>query len=121
MTRLEQIERDIRRRKAQIRLFLRYAHRAGIRPFFGEDRWNRAHGTIAVTPDLRKEGVWRVTWFGDGEPHGHAEARGFDEAVTLAVREYGLDLDTVQFHAERDQSRRARRIRIRQKRSRPRG
>ena len=109
LTRWEQLERNIRRRNAKIRLFLRYAHRSGVKPFFARDRHDPERGLIAITPDLRKKGIWRVTWFRDDEPLGHTELRSFDEAVGVAVREYGLDLDTVQFQAERDRTRRRRR------------
>ena len=79
-----------------------------MRPFFGRDRHD-PEMLIAVTSDLRKRGVWRVTWIKNDEPWGHAETGSFTEAVRVAVRDYGLDLDTVQFHAERDRSRRRRR------------
>jgi hypothetical protein len=99
----EQIEREIRSRNAKIRLFLRYAHRAGIRPFYGNDRYRKdGRGTILVSPDLQKKGIWRVTWFVDDEPGGHSTFRSFDEAVADAVKEFGLDLDTVHFIADRD-------------------
>lgn len=113
MTRLEQIVRAIRRQNAEIRLFLRYAHRAGIRPFFGKKRPTRDYDyvdhQILVSPDLVKKGVWRVTWFDKDGPGGHSEYKSFDEAVKDAVKDFGLNLDTVQFHAERDRSRRPRR------------
>lgn len=86
------IERDIRRRNAQIRLILRHLHR---RPFYGRSRYNPAREEIAVTPDLRKRGIWRVTWAIDGEACGHVELRSFEEAVRTAVKEYDLDPATI--------------------------
>ena len=109
MSRLAEIEKQIRRRKAKLRLFLRYARRAGERPFYGFDpRYSDREMIIAVSPDLQGKG-WRVTWFVDGEPHGHTVRRTFDEAVEEAVRWHGLDLDTARFIADRDPSRRRRR------------
>jgi hypothetical protein len=105
----EEIERRIRRRKAQIRLFLRYAHRAGIRPFYGQARKDPRR-LLLVSPDLSKRGSWRVTWFVDEKPYGHVVHRSFDAAVRDAVDELGLDLETVRFQADRD-PRRARRRR----------
>lgn len=100
------IERRIRRKKAKLRLFLRYARRAGVRPFYGYDpRWKEEReAMVAVTPDLQGKG-WRVTWFVNGEPHGHTVRKTFDAAVEEAVMWHGLDLDTVRFHAERDRAR----------------
>lgn len=49
----EQIQKDIRRGKAKIRLFLRYAHQAGIRPFYGQARlclYTPARGEVLVQP-----------------------------------------------------------------------
>lgn len=92
MARWEQIEREIRRRNAQIRLIIRHLHR---RPFYGRSRYNPDHEEIAVTPDLRKRGIWRVTWAIDGEAHGHSELGSFEEAVQVAVKEHGLDPETI--------------------------
>lgn len=51
---------------------------------------------IAVTPDLRKPGVWRVTYFGEDEtPHGHTEDRNYAAAVHTAITEFGLDPSTI--------------------------
>lgn len=109
MASIQEIEKRIRREKAKLRLFLRYAHRAGVRPFYGYDpRWKEREAMIAVTPDLQGKG-WRVTWFVNGEPFGHTVRKTFDAAVEEAVTWHGLDLDTVRFHAERDRARRRRR------------
>jgi hypothetical protein len=103
VSRLAEIEKQITRRKAQLRLFLRYAKRAGERPFYGFDpRWaSEREMIISVTPDLQGKG-WRVTWFADGEPGGHTVRRTFAEAVEEAVTWHGLDLNTVRFIADRD-------------------
>ena len=83
-----EIEQRIRRRKTSIYRFLQ-THRA--RPFYGD-----GHGfVVGVTRELNKVGWWRVTYFRDGEPLGHVEAKTFRSAVELAVSEFGLDLSRV--------------------------
>ena len=98
--RLLQIERELRRRKAKLRLFLRYALAAGPRAFWGRDRHSPATMAVAVSPDVgsaAEAGSWRVTWFLSDEPLGHTTRPSFAEAVEEAVRWHGLDLDTVRF------------------------
>ena len=98
--RLLEIERDIRRRNAKLRLFLMRSKRDGVRPFWGLDRHSPATMKVAVTPDVGSDsepGSWRVTWFLNDEPLGHGTRASFREAVEEAVRWHGLDLDTVQF------------------------
>ncbi len=48
---------------------------------------------VAVTPDLNKPGIWRVTSIDkDGEPMGHAEHANYHDAVKSAVVDHGMKL-----------------------------
>ena len=95
MSRIQEIERQIRERRRMIRSFIRFY---GERPFYApSETYPRMQ--VAVTRELRaaSRNKWRVTWVYDGEPHGHSEFASFADAVRFAVGEFRVDLSRAVF------------------------
>lgn len=88
----------VKARKASI---LTFAERNAGRTFEGVAGEKSGCMRVIVSPSLERKGGWRLTrfdlWEGAEEACGHTELVLYEDAVELAVVDYGVDLTKVVF------------------------